>query len=86
MTGDLSEFNRSAATVPAIGAFAITPGQPLTRTTRSIYVGGGGMITATLVDGSVLSNGMNFRCGQLYPLQLKSVDVSTTATNLIGLY
>lgn len=72
---------------PAIGAFAITPGNAeLAQWTRAIWVGTGGNINVTFPDDTaVVLTGVP--SGTLLPIRAKRVvAASTTASNLVGLY
>lgn len=72
---------------PASDGFAITPNDSaeLTRTCRSIFVGGAGNISLVTKAGTTLSF-VNVAAGSILPVRAKQVNATgTTATNLIGL-
>lgn len=72
---------------PAEAADAITPHNtlPLPRATRAIYVGGGGNLRVTFVDGDTVTL-QAVPGGVIYPLRLSHVlAAGTTATGLVGL-
>jgi hypothetical protein len=72
---------------PASSAFAITPndGANLAQSTRAIYIGGGGNLTATLVSDSVAVTFTGLQPGY-HPLRVKKVAAAgTTCTAILGL-
>jgi hypothetical protein len=85
--GDIYDKFRTHLESPAEDAFAITASDStdLTKSTRSIYVGGSGNIKLTTVDGSTVTfNGAI--AGSILPIRAKRIfSTGTTATNLIGL-
>ncbi len=82
------------STSPAIGGFKIIPSNSeFTDYTRGIYVGGAGGLTAVLEDDSeVTFSGL--AAGSILPIRAKKIlavasgspTVTTTATNLIGIF
>lgn len=80
-----SEFTTNLQ-APAIGAFAITPGETdLTIYTRAIYVGGAGNLKCTLIEGSAVTF-YSVPAGTVLSIRVKNVSSDSTASNLIGLY
>ncbi|MFV0491255.1 MAG: hypothetical protein ACK5M4_05515 [Pseudorhodobacter sp.] len=79
--------HQSNLTSPAATAAEISPhnSQPLARSTRAIYVGGGGDLRVTFVDGGTVTLSA-VPGGAIYPLRLSHVlATGTTATGLVGL-
>ena len=85
--GDLYDKFRTHLESTEKDAYAITGNDStaLTKSTRSIYVGGSGNIKVTTVDGTTVTfNGAV--AGSIIPVRVKRVfSTGTTATNLIGL-
>ena len=72
---------------PASGVFVITPSdtENFVKTTRSIFVGGGGNLSVLAADGStaVLAG---VPAGSVLPIAVRRVNASgTSATGLVGL-
>lgn len=85
---DISSWNQGAITVPAAGAFAITPHNtnPLSHVTRGIFVGGAGNAAVVMANGDAVTF-TGLVAGLVYPFQLSIVkSTGTTATSIVGLY
>ena len=89
MSADRAKFSETDMSVPATGAFAITPSDStdLPRVTRAIYVGGGGDVTVQPLLAS--DDTVTFTAvptGAVLPIRASRVlDTGTTATDLVGL-
>lgn len=70
---------------PAGGAEAIVNGTTLTQPSRGIYVGGGGTLGCTMVNGTTATF-VGLVAGQVYPFRITLASTLTTATNLWSLY
>lgn len=68
-----------------VGATAVTPTDGLTVEFRSLYVGGGGNLAVTMVDGSAVTF-TAVPTGIVLAIQVKEVKATgTTATSILGL-
>jgi hypothetical protein len=80
-----SEYTGAAATAPASQAASVTPSDSTAlRTTRGIYVGGGGTLVVTMLG--VDSTFINVPSGTILPIQVQKVKLATTATFILALY
>jgi len=87
MPTDRYDKHASSLMAPADDGFAITPndGADLTRTPRSIYVGGAGNIALITSKGTTVTF-TGLAAGSVLPIRANRVlATGTTATNLIGL-
>lgn len=74
-------------TSPAIGGFAITKSDSndLAEVARAVYIGAGGSLKVTALDGSVLTF-VGLQTGALLPVSCTRVwSTGTTAANIVGL-
>jgi hypothetical protein len=81
-------FDRGSVMAPAQRAFAITPHDtdPLTRTTRAIWVGTTGDLTVRMLGDSADVAFVGVPDGTLLPIRVTHVrDTGTDADNLVGL-
>ena len=74
---------------PADGAFAITPhaSTELTIYAKALYIGGAGSVVVVPKRGD--GTEVTFAAvpaGTILPIQVRRVDDSSTATNIVGLY
>lgn len=74
-------------TAPASHAAAITPDDDnnLTETTRAIWVGGAGDLTAIMRSGETVTFA-GVPAGTLLPVRVTRVLESSTATDLVGVW
>lgn len=71
----------------AIDGFTVTPSDSagLTRTVRSLYVGTGGNMAVTTVEGNNVTF-VGVQSGTVIPIQAQKVlSTGTTASNIVGL-
>jgi hypothetical protein len=70
---------------PAQGALTITPADvDLSVPVRGLYVGTGGNVAATMLNGDTATF-INVPGGSILPLMVKRVAAATTASDIIGL-
>lgn len=78
-------FQTADATAPAFRGAAVTPSDStVLANTRALYIGTGGNLTVTMVDGNdvVFSN----VAAGIFPIQVTKVKAATTASNIVALY
>lgn len=88
MAADSFEHYKNWPTAPARTAFAITPDDAtdLTTVPRELYVGTGGNLKITLVDGGTVVFA-NVPDGARLPYRAKRVFATlTTAADIVGVY
>lgn len=79
--------NQPGLESPAEAGTALAPSDSaaLAKATRAIYVGGGGNLRVTLVNGDTITLA-GVLPGMIYPLRISHVRATgTTATGLVGL-
>lgn len=74
--------------IPVQGGFSITPNDStdLPYYTRALYLGGGGNLKVTFIDGSVVTF-VGLTSGTDWPWRVARVwATGTTCTNIVGMY
>lgn len=82
------DAKRNADSVhPIVRGRAITPSDTdVFNPTRAIYVGTGGSLVVTELDGTTETTYLGVLGGQWFPIQCVQVKAASTATNLVAGY
>lgn len=72
---------------PAAGAAAVTEhdANPLSNTSRALYIGGAGDVTVTMLDGNDVEF-VGVPAGTILPIRVTHVKTATTATDIVALF
>lgn len=83
-----AKYMTADSTRPAHRMSAVTPSNvTVLEVTRGLYVGTGGSILVTPVDGDTTVSFKNVADGTILPLQVTKVwNTGTTATDIVALY
>lgn len=84
---DRFQYSTPSLSGPASHAFAVTPsdGSDLSETTRALYVGTGGALSAVMASGVTVTFG-SLASGTLLPVRVTRVlATGTTASAILGL-